>query len=103
MATISVLRLTCQRNATVQKCTLVPELELRIFICLIFICLTPRKDCNPELWTRAGLRGHWVRHPMDMMLGWVLVVLVIGCVVVYGVRAETANDRPAEPRRRRPF
>jgi len=25
---------------------------------------------------------------MDVMLGWVLVVLIIGCVVVYGVRAE---------------
>jgi len=40
---------------------------------------------------------------MDVMLGWVLVVLIIGCVVVYGVRAETASDRPEEPRRWRPF
>jgi hypothetical protein len=40
---------------------------------------------------------------MDMILGWPLVVLIISCVVVYGVRAETASDRPAEPRRRRPF
>jgi hypothetical protein len=48
--------------------------------------------------------GHsWVRYPMDMMLGWVLVVLITGCVVVYGVRTQTASDRPSEPRRRRPF
>jgi len=48
--------------------------------------------------------GHsWVRYPMDMMLGWVLVVLIIGCVVVYGVRTQTVSDRPSEPRRRRPF
>jgi hypothetical protein len=48
--------------------------------------------------------GHsWVRRSMDMMVGWVLVVLVIGGVVVYGVRTQTVIDRPAEPRRRRPF
>jgi hypothetical protein len=40
---------------------------------------------------------------MDMVLGCALVFLIIGGVVVYGVRAETAGDRPAEPRRRRPF
>jgi len=40
---------------------------------------------------------------MDMMLGWILVVLIIGGVVVYGVRTETVSDRPTEPRRRRPF
>jgi hypothetical protein len=39
---------------------------------------------------------------MDMVIGWALVVLIIGGVVVYGVRAETASNRPAE-RRRRPF
>jgi len=32
---------------------------------------------------------------MEMMLGW-LIVLIISCVVVYGVRAKTASDRPAE-------
>ena len=47
----------------------------------------------------AGLRDGWV----NIMLGWALVVLIIGCVVVYGVRAAPANDRPTEPRRRRPF
>jgi hypothetical protein len=40
---------------------------------------------------------------MDMILVWTLVVLIIGGVVVYGVRAEIASDRPSEPRRRRPF
>jgi len=39
---------------------------------------------------------------MDVMLGWALVVLIIGCVVVYGARSETASG-PEEPRRRRPF
>jgi hypothetical protein len=40
---------------------------------------------------------------MDVMLGWALVVLIIGGVVVYSVKAETAGDRSAGPRRRRPF
>ena len=52
----------------------------------------------------AGLCGeNWVRRPMNIMLGWALVVLIIGCAVAYSVRAAPANDRPAEPRRRRPF
>jgi hypothetical protein len=34
---------------------------------------------------------------MDTMLGWALVVLIIGGVVVYSVRAEAASNRPAEP------
>lgn len=38
-----------------------------------------------------------------VMLGWALVVLILGGVVIYGVRAEPANNRFAEPRRRRPF
>ena len=38
---------------------------------------------------------------MDIMLGWALVALIIGCAVVYSVRAAPAGDRPAEPRRRR--
>jgi hypothetical protein len=40
---------------------------------------------------------------MDLVLGWVLVILIIGGVVVYRVGAEIVGDRPAEPRRRRPF
>jgi len=40
---------------------------------------------------------------MDIMLASVLVLLIVGCVVGYSVRAETASDRPAGPRRRRPF
>jgi hypothetical protein len=44
-----------------------------------------------------------VRRPMDIVLASVLVLLIVGCVVGYSVRAETASDRPAEPRRRRPF
>ena len=40
---------------------------------------------------------------MDIVLGWALVVLIIGGVVVYGVRTETPSNQPAEPRRRRPF
>jgi len=40
---------------------------------------------------------------MDIMLASALVLLIVGCVVGYSVRAETASDRPAEPRRRRPF
>jgi hypothetical protein len=40
---------------------------------------------------------------MDMMLGWALVVLIVGCVVVYRVRAEAADDRLTESHRRRPF
>jgi hypothetical protein len=63
----------------------------------------PRKNCNPELRARAGLWAQLGEASMDMMLGWALVVLIIGCVVVYGARAQTASDRPAEPRRRRPF
>jgi hypothetical protein len=51
----------------------------------------------------AGLRGQLGEVFMDIMLGWALVVLIIGCVVVYTVRAAPAGDRPAEPRRRRPF
>ena len=49
----------------------------------------------------AGTVG--VRRPMDIIVGWALVVLIIGGVVVYGVTAETASGRSAEPRRRRPF
>jgi hypothetical protein len=32
-----------------------------------------------------------------------LVILIIGCVVAYSVRAEITSGRSAEPRRRRPF
>ena len=50
-------------------------------------------------------------RPMDMMLGWALgvmlgwalVVLIVSYAVVYRVRAQPANNRPAEPHRRRPF
>ena len=38
-----------------------------------------------------------------VMLGWVLVVLIVGYAFVYRVRAQPANNRPAGPRRRRPF
>jgi hypothetical protein len=40
---------------------------------------------------------------MDMLLVWVAVVLIVSGVIVYGVKTETASNRPAEPRRRRPF
>jgi hypothetical protein len=66
-------------------------------------CLMSQKDCNVELGVTSGLRGHWVRRPMDMILAAALALLIVGCVVGYGVRAEVASDRPAEPRRRRPF
>jgi hypothetical protein len=61
------------------------------------------KNCNPELSKeRVGDTASKV-SPMDMVLGWVLVILIIGGVVVYRVRTEMAGDRPVEPRRRRPF
>src|SRR6516164_6394670 len=66
----------------------------------IFICLMSRKNCNQNYRLERVCGHSWVRYPMDMMLGWVLVVLIIGCVVVYGVRTQTASDRPSEPRRR---
>jgi hypothetical protein len=40
---------------------------------------------------------------MDIVLASALFILVAGCVVGYSIRAETNSDRPAEPRRRRPF
>jgi hypothetical protein len=40
-----------------------------------------------------------LRRPTDVLLGWGLVVLIIGCVVVYGVRVEAADGRSAEPGR----
>jgi hypothetical protein len=40
---------------------------------------------------------------MDMMLAAALALLIVGCVVGYNLRAEITSDRPAEPRRRRPF
>ena len=65
--------------------------------------LGSQKDCNAELRVNSGSAGK-IGGRMDIMLGWALVVLIIGCAVAYGVvRAAPASDRPAEPRRRRPF
>ena len=68
---------------------------------LIFVCLMPRKDCNPKLRTRAGLKGQMgeASHGRDARLG--------SGRSDYRLRgrlrvsAETASD--PEPRRRRPF
>jgi hypothetical protein len=40
---------------------------------------------------------------VNIMLSWALVVLIIGCVVVYGISGGARQDRPTEARRRRPF
>jgi hypothetical protein len=37
------------------------------------------------------------------MLASALILLIVGCAVGYSIRAELANGRPTEPRRRRPF
>jgi len=63
-----------------------------------------QKDCNPELPNSLGLWGQQGEaRPMDIVLASALFILVAGCVVGYSIRAETDSDRPAEPRRRRPF
>ena len=80
---------------------MVPEPEPAVQMFLFVRCHEIIAIQNYELERACGDR--WVRRSMDVMLGSALVVLIVGCVVVYGVRAETASDRPAEPRRRRPF
>ena len=50
-----------------------------------------------------GPAGTVVRRPMDIVITSALVILIVGCVLGYSFRAEIARDRPAEPRRRRPF
>jgi hypothetical protein len=51
----------------------------------------------------GGPAGTVVRRPMDIVITSALVILIVGCVLGYSFRAEIARDRPAEPRRRRPF
>jgi hypothetical protein len=65
---------------------------------------------RPLVWgyTKIAMQNYTLQRVcgdswVNIMLGWALVVLIVGCVVVYGVRAAPTNDRPTEPRRRRPF
>jgi formate hydrogenlyase subunit 3/multisubunit Na+/H+ antiporter MnhD subunit len=84
---------------TFPRCLVVAGFSFAVTISSIAAKTPLEGDCGELMLFWSDLES----RPMDIVLAWALVILIVGCVVGYSVRATTASTRPAEPRRRRPF